>query len=103
MLFIPAQNLNTSIIMSPQPVRNVLKNLLPATIRSTSFSSQATATAASFHQKDERPRMLFGSLKEVDPEISGLIEKEKERQFTGLELIASEVTFYCLAQVVHIW
>ena len=29
-------------------------------------------------------------LKEVDPEIHGLIEKEKVRQFKGIELIASE-------------
>lgn len=29
-------------------------------------------------------------LADVDPEIAGLIQKEKERQFYGLELIASE-------------
>jgi glycine hydroxymethyltransferase len=29
-------------------------------------------------------------LSEVDPEVSGIIEKEKHRQFTSLELIASE-------------
>jgi glycine hydroxymethyltransferase len=30
------------------------------------------------------------TLKEQDPEIYDLIQKEKERQFTGIELIASE-------------
>lgn len=35
--------------------------------------------------------MLYGSLAEVDPEVHALIEKEKERQLCGLELIASEV------------
>lgn len=32
------------------------------------------------------------SLKEQDPEIFEIIEKEKKRQFFGLELIASEVS-----------
>ena len=36
-------------------------------------------------------RMLYAPLKEADPEIHALIEKERVRQFTGLELIASEV------------
>lgn len=35
--------------------------------------------------------MLYGSLATVDPEVYALIEEEKERQFCGLELIASEV------------
>lgn len=35
--------------------------------------------------------MLHGELNEVDPEIYALIEKERRRQFVGLELIASEV------------
>ena len=30
-------------------------------------------------------------LKEHDPELFNLIEKEKDRQFRGLEMIASEV------------
>lgn len=36
---------------------------------------------------------LHGDLKEVDPEIHVLIEKERHRQFVGLELIASEVDY----------
>lgn len=40
--------------------------------------------------------MLYGSLAEVDPEIHALIEKEKERQFSGLELIASEVSSFLI-------
>jgi len=35
------------------------------------------------------------SLADVDPELFDLIEKEKERQWSGLELIASEVRGGC--------
>mgnify|MGYP003545426341 CR=1 FL=1 len=35
--------------------------------------------------------MLYESLSTCDPEIAQLIELESERQFDGLELIASEV------------
>lgn len=37
----------------------------------------------------------FGNtpIEEVDPLVADLIEKEKNRQWRGLELIASEVTF----------
>jgi glycine/serine hydroxymethyltransferase len=35
--------------------------------------------------------MLYGPLAEVDPEVHSLIVRETERQFKGLELIASEV------------
>jgi glycine hydroxymethyltransferase len=35
--------------------------------------------------------MLYQPLSVADPEIAELIEKERERQFEGLELIASEV------------
>lgn len=36
-------------------------------------------------------KQLYAPLKEIDPEIHGLIEEEKRRQWSGLELIASEV------------
>jgi len=35
--------------------------------------------------------MLYEPLSVSDPEIANLIELERERQFDGLELIASEV------------
>lgn len=35
--------------------------------------------------------MLYQPLAACDPEIASLIELERERQFEGLELIASEV------------
>lgn len=35
--------------------------------------------------------MLYAPLSVCDPEIANLIEMERERQFEGLELIASEV------------
>lgn len=38
--------------------------------------------------------MLYEPLSVSDPEIANLIELERERQFDGLELIASEVIKY---------
>ena len=38
--------------------------------------------------------MLYEPLASCDPEIAALIELEKERQFEGLELIASEVIYF---------
>ena len=35
--------------------------------------------------------MLYTPLAEIDPEVKNIIDKETWRQFTGLELIASEV------------
>jgi glycine hydroxymethyltransferase len=35
---------------------------------------------------------LYQPLAEIDPEVQNIIDKETWRQFTGLELIASEVT-----------
>jgi glycine hydroxymethyltransferase len=34
---------------------------------------------------------LYTSLKEADPEVAKIVEDETWRQFSGLELIASEV------------
>lgn len=39
----------------------------------------------------EQNKDLYTSLKDADPEVHSLIEKETWRQFSGLELIASEV------------
>ena len=36
------------------------------------------------------------TLAQADPEIADLVEREKNRQWKGLELIASEVCAYCL-------
>lgn len=36
--------------------------------------------------------MLYQTLEQYDPEVNDLIEKETWRQFSGLELIASEVS-----------
>jgi glycine hydroxymethyltransferase len=37
---------------------------------------------------------LYAPLSEVDPEVQNLIDKETWRQFSGLELIASEVCLH---------
>ena len=36
--------------------------------------------------------MLYAPLREIDPVVQNIIDKETWRQFTGLELIASEVS-----------
>ena len=36
-------------------------------------------------------KVLYASLAESDPEVQNIIDKETWRQFSGLELIASEV------------
>lgn len=41
--------------------------------------------------------MLYEPLAVCDPEIANLIELERERQFDGLELIASEVIILCFS------
>jgi glycine/serine hydroxymethyltransferase len=44
-------------------------------------------------------KVLYAPLAEIDPQVQNIIDKETWRQFTGLELIASEVdlTVYCLS------
>lgn len=39
--------------------------------------------------------MLYTPLPEADPVVQNIIDKEVWRQFTGLELIASEVRSMC--------
>lgn len=38
-------------------------------------------------------KVLYAPLSEIDPEVQNIIDKETWRQFSGLELIASEVRF----------
>lgn len=40
-------------------------------------------------------KVLYAPLSEIDPEVQNIIDKETWRQFSGLELIASEVCFPC--------
>ena len=41
-------------------------------------------------------KSLYAPLAEVDPEVQNIIDKETWRQFSGLELIASEVRAFHL-------
>ena len=45
------------------------------------------------HQLTMQNKCLYTSLAEADPEVHDLVEKETWRQFSGLELIASEVSY----------
>ena len=44
-------------------------------------------------------KALYAPLAEIDPEVKNIIDKETWRQFSGLELIASEVRFLAPAVV----
>ncbi|KAF8882186.1 serine hydroxymethyltransferase-domain-containing protein [Gymnopilus junonius] len=55
-----------------------------SSIYRASFRTMATSNTPAFNQ------VLYQPLAEIDPEIQNIIDKETWRQFTGLELIASE-------------
>lgn len=44
-------------------------------------------------------KVLYAPLAEIDPEVQNIIDKETWRQFSGLELIASEVRLYTFCSV----
>ena len=44
-------------------------------------------------------KVLYTPLTESDPEVQNIIDKETWRQFSGLELIASEVRHITLGRV----
>lgn len=46
--------------------------------------------------------MLYAPLAEIDPEVQNIIDKETWRQFSGLELIASEVSYLLQIVMSHI-
>ena len=51
-------------------------------------------------------QMIYQTLSESDPELLKLIQEEKERQFRGLEMIASEnftsvSVLQCLSSCLH--
>ena len=46
--------------------------------------------------------MLYEPLSVCDPEIANLIELERERQFDGLELIASEVIKFKFISIIKL-
>lgn len=48
-------------------------------------------TAFQIHSPQQQNKVLYQPLAEIDPEVKNIIDKETWRQFTGLELIASEV------------
>lgn len=47
--------------------------------------------------------MLYQPLADIDPQVKNIIDKETWRQFTGLELIASEVGICFLKNFVVIF
>ncbi|ELU42446.1 glycine hydroxymethyltransferase [Rhizoctonia solani AG-1 IA] len=65
------------------------RSLTPLALRST-FSLRLR-TMASIPAPTDFNKDLYAPLSEIDPEIQNIIDKETWRQFSGLELIASEV------------
>lgn len=63
--------------------------LTPPTLRPTlTLRLRAMASLAT---PSDFNKVLYAPLQEVDPEVQNLIDRETWRQFSGLELIASEV------------
>ena len=53
-------------------------------------STDETRTRAVFSRRAQWPEIINKGLDEVDPEMAEIIEREKARQWKGLELIPSE-------------
>ncbi|KAI3650619.1 hypothetical protein MP228_004100 [Amoeboaphelidium protococcarum] len=68
----------------------MLRQLGKRCMQSAAFQQQQKRQVQQVKSIDAWNRELNTSLKEADPEIYAFIEQEKERQWTGLELIASE-------------
>jgi glycine hydroxymethyltransferase len=45
--------------------------------------------------------MLYAPLAEIDPEVKNIIDKETWRQFSGLELIASEACLFLSFSLIY--
>jgi hypothetical protein len=50
--------------------------------------------------RNSQNKILYAPLAEIDPEVKNIIDKETWRQFTGLELIASEVCCFQLFRTI---
>ncbi|KAL1663736.1 serine hydroxymethyltransferase-domain-containing protein [Schizophyllum commune] len=66
--------------------RSLTRTPIPTARRSfvSPLRKMATSTTPEFN------KMLYAPLREIDPVVQNIIDKETWRQFTGLELIASE-------------
>ncbi len=77
--------------------RTALNLLTKRSVTRASTSNHAAAVAL-FSQQQIRTKFdasLNQKLEVVDPEMFDIIEHEKRRQFTGLQLIPSEVCVLC--------
>lgn len=72
------------MLSTENAIDEIVTNATAATITKAKGGNNAV-------QNSSGSQMLYASLAVADPEVHALIEKEKERQFNGLELIASEV------------
>lgn len=60
----------------------------------TSYVVPTVARAVTHRIAQNKP--LYAPLAEIDPEVQNIIDKETWRQYSGLELIASEVRRYAV-------
>jgi glycine/serine hydroxymethyltransferase len=51
----------------------------------------ARSTLTRFYSVEQSAKLLNARLSEIDPEIFEIVEREKNRQYRGLQLIPSEV------------
>ncbi|XP_046820566.1 serine hydroxymethyltransferase isoform X1 [Vespa crabro] len=71
-----------------------------------SFHVTTRATTCGVSNQKTMPDILYGNVWELDPELFKLMEKEKKRQHSGLEMIASEnftslSVLQCLSSCLH--
>ncbi|KAF5349169.1 hypothetical protein D9756_009357 [Leucocoprinus leucothites] len=72
-------------------LRFLTRPLIRTTITSRSYPVSRVALRAMATQSTPAfNKVLYAPLAEIDPEVKNIIDKETWRQFTGLELIASE-------------
>ncbi|EJT45759.1 glycine hydroxymethyltransferase [Trichosporon asahii var. asahii CBS 2479] len=72
----------------------LLRSLVSSPLLRTSLSANTVRPFVRMSSSVPVPQdfnnMLYQTLEQYDPEVNDLIEKETWRQFSGLELIASE-------------
>jgi hypothetical protein len=95
---LPAPSLSSHCFRFGQLQRTMATANTPNYVRNDARSGSKQLTKFYLQNK-----LLYAPLAEIDPDVQNIIDKETWRQFTGLELIASEVWMSVLAIVLNIF
>ena len=91
LLYRPLFRSTTTTLVRPRPIIPLARTMATANtpdfVRPSLFFEKTDNSRVFLFQN----RVLYKPLEEIDPEVKNIIDKETWRQFTGLELIASEV------------